>query len=205
MAAKVYVHYYVNAVHGVVTLHFSGSQSRANVFAKDKTIFGLALIGVQQIPSKDKLWEPSTKTWNIHADVWSTLLPYYSTAPEIYGLVPYSTKAQWDAFITGKVATRSESNGSYSTPVSEAEAAQQFFGQQAFNHAVYHTATELSDREEFISLLGLNKWGEFDSLPAKQAKKLYLSAAMRLHPDRNNGDGSKMSKLNELWGIYGSR
>lgn len=33
-------------------------------------------------------------------------------------------------------------------------------------------------------------------------KKLYRLAAMRLHPDRNNGDGSRMSELNMLWGIY---
>lgn len=36
-------------------------------------------------------------------------------------------------------------------------------------------------------------------------KKLYRSAALRLHPDRNNGDGSKMSELNMLWNIFMQR
>ena len=33
-------------------------------------------------------------------------------------------------------------------------------------------------------------------------KHAYRKAAMRLHPDRNNGDGSKMSELNMLWSVY---
>ena len=35
-----------------------------------------------------------------------------------------------------------------------------------------------------------------------ELKKLYRQAALRLHPDRNQGDGSKMSELNMLWRIY---
>ena len=33
-------------------------------------------------------------------------------------------------------------------------------------------------------------------------KSAYRKAALRLHPDRNNGDGSRMSELNMLWGLY---
>jgi hypothetical protein len=39
----------------------------------------------------------------------------------------------------------------------------------------------------------------------KTLKKHYLRAALRLHPDRNNGDNSMMSELNMLWGIYNSK
>ena len=39
----------------------------------------------------------------------------------------------------------------------------------------------------------------------KILKKYYRVAALKLHPDRNNGDGSKMSELNMLWGIYTSQ
>jgi len=34
------------------------------------------------------------------------------------------------------------------------------------------------------------------------AKKAYRSAALKYHPDRNNGDGSRMSELNSLWSSY---
>jgi hypothetical protein len=89
--------------------------------------------------------------------------------------------------------------------MSEAEAAASFFGTQSFNHAVYATATLNNDREELLSLLGLNSWGQLDSLlsDSKAARTKYRAAAMRLHPDRNAGDSSQMARLNQLWSIYG--
>jgi hypothetical protein len=33
-------------------------------------------------------------------------------------------------------------------------------------------------------------------------KKTYRTAALKYHPDRNGGDGSKMSELNMLWRMY---
>jgi hypothetical protein len=33
-------------------------------------------------------------------------------------------------------------------------------------------------------------------------KAAYRRAALKYHPDRNNGDGSKMSELNMLWSVY---
>jgi hypothetical protein len=37
---------------------------------------------------------------------------------------------------------------------------------------------------------------------ANAAKKAYRRKAMELHPDRNHGDGSKMSELNSIWSSY---
>lgn len=54
---------------------------------------------------------------------------------------------------------------------------------------------------ELAALLEISR----ESLPAPKAlelKKLYRHAALKYHPDRNNGDGSKMSELNMLWGLY---
>ena len=34
-------------------------------------------------------------------------------------------------------------------------------------------------------------------------KKSYRSAALRLHPDRNNGNGAAMAELNMLWQLWG--
>jgi len=33
-------------------------------------------------------------------------------------------------------------------------------------------------------------------------KSAYRKASLRLHPDRNSGDGSKMSELNMYWSVY---
>lgn len=203
----VYVHYFVDSVNALAKIHFSASQHKAKVFIKNKTMFTLAVTGMQQIPSGDKLWDAPNATWNVHIDVWSVLMPYYTCAPEIYGMIPYATKAQWSAFISGKTAFKDEYGTLFDSTASDAEKAAKFFGTAAFNQAVYVTASVNSDREELLSLLGLNTWGQFDSLLSDKvgAKKIYRAAAIKLHPDKNNGDGSKMSKLNELWGIYGTR
>jgi hypothetical protein len=202
--AHVYVHTYIDTVHGVVLIHFSGDRTRFGAFIRNKTIFNLAVTGMQVIPPKDKLWDPIAKTWNIHTDVWAKLQGYYLPAPELYELVYYTTRAQWNRFASGVPVATVDNNG-FTQAQSDADAAASFFGNQAFNQAVYLTARETSDREEFISLLGLNSWGSFDALNAAAAKKLYRSAAIKHHPDKNAGDGSRMSKLNELSGIYGTR
>jgi hypothetical protein len=202
---RVYVHYYVDATFGFTSIHFSGSDARANVFIKDKTIFGLCLLGIKQIPSALTLWDDKSKSWKVSNSAWVTLLPYYSNAPEIYGLMPYAIKAQWQTFITGKAAASKVDGSGFNVPLNDAEAAQGFFNAQAFNHAVTQTASQVSDRETLVSLLGLNNWGQFDGLSKAELKKIYRSAALKLHPDRNNGDGSQMSKLNELFAIYGSK
>ena len=33
-------------------------------------------------------------------------------------------------------------------------------------------------------------------------KKSYRAAALKYHPDRNHGDGAKMSELNMLWQLW---
>jgi len=202
-----YVHYFVDGVNGLAKIHFSASQFKANAHIKNKTMFTLAVTGMQQIPSGDKMWDAPNKTWNVHSDVWVQLMPYYSIPHEIYGMVAYSTRAQWQAFISGKTAFKDSYGTLFDSTASDAEKAAQFFGTAAFNSAVYQTATVNNDREELLSLLGLNSWGQFDTILSDKnsAKKIYRAAAIKLHPDKNNGDGSKMSKLNELWGIYGSR
>jgi hypothetical protein len=50
-----------------------------------------------------------------------------------------------------------------------------------------------------IRLLGINKSTLADD---RELKKAYRRKALELHPDRNNGDGSKMSELNSIYNDY---
>lgn len=195
LCTKVYVHYFVNAAFGIVQIHFSASGSKHGGYINNKTLFDLAVAGMQTIPSKDKQWDTERKVWSIHSDVWANLMPYYSVAPEIYEMISYNSRAGWESFITG-IPQNLQNDG---------QAASDFFGAQAFNNAVFQTATLANDKDEFVTLLSLSSWSQFDSMDAATAKKQYRKAAIALHPDKNGGDGSKMARLNQLWSIYGSR
>jgi hypothetical protein len=50
-------------------------------------------------------------------------------------------------------------------------------------------------QQKLCALLGVGDAAAID-------KRSYRAAAMKFHPDLNNGDGSKMSELNMLWRLY---
>lgn len=52
---------------------------------------------------------------------------------------------------------------------------------------------------QLIQLLEISAEDLADSITAKKA---YRRKALELHPDRNAGDGSRMSELNSLWSAY---
>ena len=55
---------------------------------------------------------------------------------------------------------------------------------------------------EALATLLLIDVSELRNSDTTSLKRYYRKAALSYHPDRNNGDGSKMSELNMLWRIY---
>ena len=72
----------------------------------------------------------------------------------------------------------------------QAHQAAQQAQQQSTNYQMNSVAKAKLDfvMAEFVSLL-----------PNDALKAAYRAAATALHPDKNNNDGTKMSRLNELW------
>ena len=71
--------------------------------------------------------------------------------------------------------------------------AEEFF----YNHAAPAAQPEMTKESissQLAELMGVSI--------AAIDKKTYRQAALRYHPDRNNGDGSKMSTLNMLWRVW---
>lgn len=54
-------------------------------------------------------------------------------------------------------------------------------------------------QQQLQQLLGLSASEMTDS---NAVKKAYRRKALEWHPDRNNGDGTKMSELNSIWSAY---
>ena len=103
------------------------------------------------------------------------------------------------------------------------ETVQEFFQKLNVRISFY----EIEDLENSIGHISLNKAKKIDpsqffynrAVPTTQEitkelaerklkeigvidKKSYRQAALRLHPDRNGGDGKAMSELNMYWGVF---
>lgn len=79
------------------------------------------------------------------------------------------------------------------TPIKEGN----FFYEEALNSPVVVTKESLA--AQLCKLLEVTSEILKDT---NAAKKAYRAAALKYHPDRNNGDGARMSELNSIWSQY---
>jgi hypothetical protein len=84
-------------------------------------------------------------------------------------------------------------------PVKSTWSAQDFFYQQAA--PVSTVLSKEAIAEKLAALLRLTPT-ELNSAERSSLKKVYRTAALEYHPDRNNGDGVRMTELNYLWQQY---
>lgn len=75
--------------------------------------------------------------------------------------------------------------------------AEDFFYNQGTATPVVESKDSLAAK--LISMLGITAQDLADS---GLLKKAYRKKALEWHPDRNQGDGSKMSELNAVWSAY---
>lgn len=78
--------------------------------------------------------------------------------------------------------------------------------QHVYRPQEYSIEVELKKFTDLLRLLpnivtNGNFTNEVKNWSRDEAIKAYRKAAMLLHPDRNGGDGSKMSELNSVWGF----
>jgi hypothetical protein len=193
--AKVYVHYAVDR-GGITYLHFSGSQSLPFQPIRDSAIFALAVSVVKQIPHLKRAWNETAKTWEIDSEFWAVKREFYVLGEPSgnFKLVAYTVE-DFENWRDGVTQAKPDFKS-----MPENKAAQGFFNN--FNQVIEKVAVAKSDREMLVELLGFSSWVELDRTDRITLRKRYKQAAMKLHPDRNNGDGSKMATLNQLWGAY---
>jgi hypothetical protein len=115
----------------------------------------------------------SAREYNANTHEWTVLSPFWKSLKEMF------EKAGWK--ITDSTVIPPED----------------FFYNQGTAKSVDVSREELAN--QLLALLGITAQELADS---NAAKKAYRRKALELHPDRNQGDGSKMSELNSTWTAY---
>lgn len=191
--AQVYIHYCVDPF-GITAVLLSGDANKPSGGFMPKLVFNAAINTIKMIPGGKRRYDPSQKIWYIDNEYWQPVQAFFAAGAPAYKLVPYANEDAWEAFLTGSARVKVDWSSA-----KDNVAAQSFFNN--FNSVVERIADDKSDKQTLAELLGL---ASFEQIPSDKAlaKKLYRAAAIKLHPDKNSGDGSKMSTLNELWGQY---
>lgn len=196
------------------------------------TIMKKLVAFLKQIPPQDRAYDPKTNVWTIPTksfkvlvNTWiaatyvqqsSMIFHNYLLATNIGGGHIYGTLS---LFMTLSIGAKQVKQASARWPNPRQ---QTVYGTYGFNDTP-ETLEEASKNapkiEDFfyqdaqpassspsISLaqlkLVLSALLEEPSIEGKDLKKLYRRAAMKCHPDRNNGDGTKMSELNFYYQQY---
>ena len=129
------------------------------------------------IPASNRVYNPQTKLWTIDSTGFASLKKIMDTLHIYYYKV--------DSF------SSKESKNSKVYDSSD------FFHNPAPALAV-ETKESLAERLTKILDLAI----EIKHISPDELKKFYRRKALEYHPDRNGGDGSKMSELNSIWSAY---
>ena len=195
----IHVHYFVDGRFGTVDIHISGTR-RYDAKVPDSNQFAMTVNNLKKVPIGKRTYNTKTKVWTMDSGYWNQVLPFYvAGAGHLYELVSYKFESDWLAFIAGEVELK---NGKPKIDPNAPDhvKAQGFF--RNFNQVIEATASSKTDKEVLASLIGVSSLSELDGANTKALKTIYRATAIRLHPDKNNGDGEKMALFTQLWGIY---
>jgi len=164
----------------------------------EKSIQAIISSIFKQVELKSRVYDDSTKIWtflghygkviitNLESMATQGLLPN-TTIKEIQDLEP--------KVVIGRLNARTDPK----------ENDKKYSVEDFFHNSVSSGSSELSGHALITRLAPLLSLS-IDELSKEsdnsKLKRIYRQAALRLHPDRNNGDGSKMSELNMLWNIF---
>lgn len=163
---------------------------------KEEVTINLLRDVFKQVPIAERLHDENTKIWTffgfrgdvILAGIESMITQGILTSFEVKEIEELQEKVE-----------RSELNRTKRTVDQKKFKDEDFF----YDHAVTTTQalTGTALLEKLAPLLEISV-DELKTSDTTVLKKTFRRAALKLHPDRNNGDGSKMSELNMLWNIF---
>ncbi len=198
--SDVYVHYFVDGRYGTVDLHFSGSK-QYHAPIRNTAMFTITVDQIKKIPTGKRNYDKVSFVWTLDSDYWDKVFPFFQTGQgHIYELISYKFESDWQAFLAGLVELPENGKKKIDINAPDHIKAQSFFNN--FNQVIEATASAKTDKEVLAQLLGISSLKELDGANPKALKTIYRDTAIRLHPDKNNGDHHQMATFTQLWGIY---
>lgn len=156
----------------------------------DELQFNLTKQVLKTPPVGARMYDDSTKVWTYLEDHGVQVIEKIKTATSVVGggatLVEVDNLAEIAAQYFFDVRIKAK-----------AQRPEDFF----YEHGQLQATPAITKTVAAAKLLTLFETPILPTDPS-DLKKLYRRAALRLHPDRNGGDGSRMSDLNMYWGIY---
>jgi hypothetical protein len=155
--------------------------------ASEKAIFELCKLTFKEIHTKERTIDMDTYIWS-----------FFGTAGKaVYDRLKASAIAAAGLqFQRIDNLAEQKKNGYIRAPAASLFDAADFFYQQAAPSSNAPSKEQL--KAQLAPMLGVPP-EELEVQPLSALKKPYRQAAMRLHPDRNNGDATQMTELNYLW------
>lgn len=166
----------------------------------EKMIFEAVKPLLKWPPLQNYSYDPSLKLWSYFGQ-YGVAGTYGEEVVKKIQTVVEALGQDFRAFsiedLAGQAANdRVDMSGAKRKPKMSAE---EFF----YNHGV-PTAQASMTREELMHKIGdiFGTGAAVFAFGPGAVKKAYRTAALRLHPDRNNGDNKPMAELNSLWQEY---
>jgi hypothetical protein len=164
----------------------------------DKQATEFIIFNFKQIPISNRMMDDKTKIWSVIGATGDIMLAHFESFVT-QGILKRVIIVE----IKDNLQERLEA-GRLDKPLRK-QVDELKFKEEDFFYAAPAQDSGYSRNEvarRLSSLIGIDEIKLEYLLQEGELKSHYRKAALRLHPDRNNGDGSKMSELNMLWSIF---
>lgn len=171
----------------LLTSRFPGTPYVNFKSATEKAIFEFCKLTFKSIHTKERTIDMDTYIWSF----------FGNAGQRVYEQLKASALAAAGlSFQRVENLAEQKKNGFISLPAATKIDPADFFYQQAAPSSTAPARDEIKIKLSAI----LNLTGDqLDSLSMAELKKDYRKAALRYHPDRNNGDAKQMTELNYWW------
>ena len=169
--------------------HADGRLERIFKNQTEDMVFNACIAVLKWPPLSNYSYDPAIKCWSYFGQ-YGVNSTYGEVVIEKLRAICSALLADFDAFPIQDLASQALNNSVFMGTASHLNA-EDFFYQKEPAQLGDSSMSKAQLEQKLTVFLG-----------SVIDKKSYRHAALRLHPDMNNGDGSKMSELNMLWQLW---